>query len=101
MQAVANDRTFAGVPLHTRVGINTGDVIAGNVGAGSRLTYTVYGDAVNSAARLEQLNKKYGTTTIISDSTVSLLRGEYPIEEIGEVSIRGKRESLRIFTLAP
>lgn len=99
MQAVVAGKTFAGVPLRTRVGINTGDVIAGNVGAGSRINYTVHGDAVNSAARLEQLNKEYRTSTIVSESTVQLLNGNYPIEAIGEVPIRGKRENLRIFKL--
>jgi class 3 adenylate cyclase len=99
IQTVVAGKTFAGITLRTRVGINTGDVIAGNVGAGSRFNYTVHGDAVNSAARLEQLNKDYGTSTIISESTTTLLQNEYPIEAIGEVEIRGKRDSLRIFKL--
>ena len=99
IQAVVAQNTFAGITLRTRVGINTGEVIAGNVGAGSRYNYTVHGDAVNSAARLEQLNKEHGTHTIISESTTELLQSEYPIEAIGEVPIRGKRESLRIFRL--
>ena len=99
IQAVVAENTFAGITLRTRVGINTGEVIAGNVGAGSRYNYTVHGDAVNSAARLEQLNKEHGTNTIISESTTELLQNEYPIEAIGEVPIRGKRESLRIFRL--
>ena len=101
IQAVVAQNTFAGITLRTRVGINTGEVIAGNVGAGSRYNYTVHGDAVNSAARLEQLNKEHGTHTIISESTTELLQSEYPIEAIGEVPIRGKRESLRIFRLDP
>ena len=99
IQAVVAQNTFAGITLRTRVGINTGEVIAGNVGAGSRYNYTVHGDAVNSAARLEQLNKEHGTNTIISESTTELLQSEYPIEAIGEVPIRGKRESLKIFRL--
>jgi adenylate cyclase len=99
IQSQVAGKTFAGIQLHTRIGINTGEVIAGNVGAGSRYNYTVHGDAVNSAARLEQLNKEYGTSTIISESTMTLLQGEYPISAIGEVSIRGKRESIQIFKL--
>jgi adenylate cyclase len=101
IQSVVTDKTFAGISLRTRIGINTGEVIAGNVGAGSRYNYTVHGDAVNSAARLEQLNKEYGTNSIISESTKSLLQNDYSIEAIGEVPIRGKRESLRIFRLDP
>lgn len=99
IQAVVADKTFAGVQLRTRVGINTGEVIAGNVGTGSRYNYTVHGDAVNSAARLEQLNKEYETLTIISESTVNLLHGRYPIKQLGMAPIRGKREGVRIFEL--
>ena len=101
IQAVVAEKDFAGITLRTRIGINTGEVIAGNVGAGSRYNYTVHGDAVNSAARLEQLNKEYDTSSIISESTRALLRNEYPIEAIGEVPIRGKRENLQIFRLNP
>ena len=101
IQAVVAEKDFAGITLRTRIGINTGEVIAGNVGAGSRYNYTVHGDAVNSAARLEQLNKEFDTSSIISESTRALLRNEYPIEAIGEVPIRGKRENLQIFKLNP
>jgi adenylate cyclase len=99
IQSAVAGKTFAGVPLRTRIGINTGEVIAGNVGTGSRYNYTVHGDAVNSAARLEQLNKEYKTLTIISESTVNLLHGHYPIEQLGVVQVRGKSEGLRIFKL--
>ncbi len=61
IQQASSGRTFAGVPLRTRIGVNTGEVIAGNIGAGDRFNYTVHGDAVNLAARLEQLNKDHGT----------------------------------------
>jgi class 3 adenylate cyclase len=97
MQNVLTDKRFAGVALRTRIGINTGEVIAGNVGAGTRYSYTVHGDAVNTAARLERLNKDYGTYTLVSESTVALLERVYPLQPIGEVSIRGKRDSVRIF----
>ena len=99
IQKLLKGRTFAGIPLRTRIGINTGEVIAGNVGAGDRINYTVHGDAVNLAARLEQLNKKHGTLVLISESTVALLNGEHSIEPLGEVEIRGKTQSVRIFSL--
>lgn len=99
IQEAVGQRRFGDIELRTRVGINTGEVIAGNVGAGSRYNYTVHGDAVNSAARLEQLNKEYGTSTIVSESTTELLGGSYPIEPLGEVPIRGRREAVRIYTL--
>ena len=100
MQDVVKGRTFAGISLRTRIGINTGTVIAGNVGSGDRVNYTVHGDAVNLAARLEQLNKDYDTLILISGSTVSLLTDTYPLEPIGEVAVRGKHEPVQLFKLA-
>ena len=99
IQRILSEQTFAGIKLRTRIGINTGEVIAGNVGTGTRHSYTVYGDAVNSAARLEQLNKEYETNTILSESTAILLNDDYPIMPIGEVPIRGRQESLQIYQL--
>jgi len=100
IQDRSSKEKFAGVSLRTRIGVNTGEVIAGNVGSGTRVTYTVHGDAVNSAARLEQLNKQYGTYTLVSASTVEHLRGSYPLREIGEVPIRGKHEDMCVFELS-
>ena len=100
IQQASNSRTFAGLPLRTRIGINSGEVIAGNIGAGDRFNYTVHGDAVNLAARLEQLNKKYKTRILMSESTVDLLSDKDNIEPLGEVEIRGKTQSIRIFTIS-
>ena len=97
IQEVLQGRTFAGIELRTRVGINTGDIIAGNVGAGDRINYTVYGDAVNLAARLEQLNKERGTLILMSESTVDLLSDKSAVEPLGEVVIRGKSNPVRVF----
>lgn len=99
IQQIMTQNTFAGISLRTRIGINTGEVIAGNVGAGDRINYTVHGDAVNLAARLEQLNKVHGTQVIISESTVDALSEDYPIEPLGEEQIRGKTKPVRIFTV--
>ncbi len=97
IQEVLKGQTFAGIELRTRIGINTGEVIAGNVGAGDRINYTVYGDAVNLAARLEQLNKERGTLILMSESTVDLLSDKSAVEPLGEVEIRGKNHLVRIF----
>ena len=98
MQEVSRRTDFAGVSLRTRIGNNTGEVVAGNVGAGDRYNYTVHGDAVNVAARLEQLNKQHGTLVLLSGTTVDLLTGSYPLERIGEVEIRGKTEPVNVYT---
>jgi class 3 adenylate cyclase len=99
IQKASSGRTFAGIPLHTRIGVNTGEIIAGNVGAGDRFNYTVHGDAVNVAARLEQLNKEHRTRIIVSESTVDLLLEKANLEPLGEVEIRGKTQAVRIFTI--
>jgi class 3 adenylate cyclase/predicted metal-dependent HD superfamily phosphohydrolase len=100
IQRVIAGRKFAGIPLRTRIGINTGEVIAGNVGSGERVNYTVHGDAVNLAARIEQLNKEYGTSVLVSGSTVDLLQGNYPLELVGDVAIRGKTVPVNLFKLS-
>lgn len=99
IQQIVSERTFAGVRLRTRIGINTGQVVAGNVGSDSRYSYTVHGDAVNSAARLEQLNKELGTYTLISATTKALLQHDYGLRSLGTVPIRGKQDGLGIYTL--
>jgi len=97
IQQISKSTTFAGVQLRTRIGINTGEVIAGNVGAGNRHNYTVHGDAVNLAARLEQLNKQYGTLLLLSATTVERLTGNYGLERIGEMAIRGKTQPVDVY----
>ena len=99
MQQAVNGKTFAGVQLNTRIGIATGKVIAGNVGSGERVNYTVHGDAVNLAARLEQLNKEHGTRILVSAETIALLKGDYRIESMGAMSVRGKSAPVEIHAL--
>jgi class 3 adenylate cyclase len=99
IQQILNTRKFAGVRLVTRIGINSGNIIGGNVGSGERMNYTVHGDAVNLAARLERLNKDYNSRVLISAATVQLLSKSYPLEAIGQVSIRGKSSQTSIYRL--
>jgi predicted ATPase/class 3 adenylate cyclase/GAF domain-containing protein len=100
IQRAVQGRKFAGVELVTRIGINTGMVIAGNVGSGRRVHYSVYGDAVNLAARLEQLNKECGTRVLVSGTTMELLNlAAQELVPVGEVVVRGKTEAVKIYRL--
>jgi adenylate cyclase len=94
-------RTFGkGVRLRSRIGINTGVVIGGLVGNQHRLGYTLHGDEVNLAARLETLNKTHGTTTIVSARTRELA-GESlcRYRDLGETLVRGRSASVRIYAV--
>ena len=96
---MVQSNTFAGEKLSIRVGVSTGPVIAGNVGGGGRATYTVYGEAVNLASRLEALNKEQGTSILVSGTTVEGAR-KSDLTKVGEVQVRGVSEPVDIYTLA-
>jgi adenylate cyclase len=85
--------------LDIGIGVNTGPMIAGNIGSDAIMSYTVIGDAVNFGSRLESLNKHYGTRILISDATRQQLRGEYTVRPLGEVVVKGKSEAVSIFEL--
>ena len=92
-------QTFAGRALTCRIGINTGSVVAGSVGAEGRLSYTVHGDAVNVAARLEQLNKTHGTQILVSETTRRLAGPGFHLQPLGKIDVRGRSQQVAIHSL--
>jgi adenylate cyclase len=101
--AVHNEeRARAGaLPLAMGIGVHTGPVVAGNLGVpGRRLEFTVIGDAVNTASRLEGHTKQAGTPVVVSEATATLLRDPSALRELAPVSLRGKQMSLRVYGLS-
>ena len=88
-------------PLDIGIGVNTGEMVAGNLGSSDIMSYTVIGDEVNLGARLESLNKEYGTRIIISEATRAALRGQYDVRALGDVVVKGKTVPVRIYAVAP
>jgi adenylate cyclase len=82
--------------LEIGIGISSGPMIAGNIGSPSIMSYTVIGDAVNLGARLESLNKDYGTRIIISEATRGLLERTYDLRSLGPVHVKGRSAPVEI-----
>jgi adenylate cyclase len=101
IQTVLADKRFGdGIALRARVGINTGIVVGGLVGTGERLGYTVHGDEVNLAARLEQLNKGYNTRIIVSARTRELAADDaFLFDQMGDTKVRGRKAPVTIYTV--
>ena len=98
MLACVASREFAGERIRIRIGINTGSLVAGNVGGGGRQSYTVYGGTVNVAARLEALCKEYGTSLLVSAATAKALP-DAKLTAVGNVAVRGIAEPVSVFSI--
>lgn len=86
-------------PVNIGVGLNTDTIVSGNIGSQKRMDYTVIGDGVNLAARIEGACKQYGAQVLLSEFTVARLKGTYRIREIDRVVVKGKTEPVAIHEL--
>jgi class 3 adenylate cyclase len=101
IQRVLDEGPFAGhIALRTRIGINTGTVIGVTIGADNRLNYTLLGDAVNVASRVEQLNKHFRTRILATESTVRAASSS-DCERLGVTDVRGHEDNIVVYRVGP
>jgi adenylate cyclase len=86
-------------PFGMGLGINTGDVVVGNMGSRQRFDYTCLGDSVNLASRLEGQSKPYGVKMVLGTRTAELVKDNYNVIELDNIAVKGKKEGVKIFTI--
>ena len=99
MDQLVGDLTRRGLPsIAMRIGVNSGRAVVGNIGSESRFSYSVIGDAVNLAARLEGANKAFGTGVLLSETTAQQLPPDIALRLLDKVVVKGKSASIAVYT---
>ena len=86
-------------PIHIGIGVNSGEVVVGNMGSTQRFDYSILGDAVNLASRLESQSKNYGVDIVVGEETVNLVTDQYAFLLLDRIAVKGKIEAVRIYAL--
>lgn len=100
MKKINESLSREGIPsLSMRIGLHSGDAVVGNMGSAQRFDYTIIGDNVNLASRLEGVNKQFGTRVIISETTYARARDTIEARELDLIAVKGKEKPIRIYEL--
>ena len=92
-------RRIGEAELHMRIGVNSGTAVAGNMGTDEIFNYTILGDCVNLASRLESVNKQYGTRIIVGEETWTRVKDEFEARELDWIRVKGKAQPVAIYEL--
>ncbi len=100
LKELNKELTEEGLPeIKIGIGLFNGKAVVGNIGSTERLSYTAMGDTVNTASRLEGLNKEYGTQIIVGESVMKKAKDKYIFKFLGAVKVKGKNEEVNVYTI--